>query len=332
MSATPALAPAVASSSEGPDGKDSSLTRSYSAESVNVGSSILSGLIRIQKVAKKEHWWITEDEIEIKKQKPKQGQMSLVWQAEWRSLNIAVKTVKETSKKHYLFNKDFEELMREIAVWKTLRHPRIVMFLGASFRKDMGVMLLLENMQGGTLEDYLDNRKKINSRESWRIAQDISQAMAFLHSCKPPLIHGDLKPQNVLFNSFGQAKVSDFGLSKFATSHSSPTNLVKGARYIAPEVLLFRNTTLKSDVYSYGIIVVELFSMGLNVKMDNSISIEMQKAKSREEVDISFIQSKVPREIAARCVGLEPENRTTFQEIIEILDENKQTGCQCVVC
>jgi len=99
MSATPALAPAVASSSEGPDGKDSSLTRSYSAESVNVGSSILSGLIRIQKVAKKEHWWITEDEIEIKKQKPKQGQMSLVWQAEWRSLNIAVKTVKETSKK-----------------------------------------------------------------------------------------------------------------------------------------------------------------------------------------------------------------------------------------
>lgn len=100
MSATPALAPAVASSSEGPDGKDTSLIRSYSAESVpNVGSSILSGLSRIQKVAKKEHWWITEDEIEFKKQKPKQGQMSLVWQAEWRSLNIAVKTVKETSKK-----------------------------------------------------------------------------------------------------------------------------------------------------------------------------------------------------------------------------------------
>lgn len=194
-------------------------------------------------------------------------------------------------------------------------------------------MLLLENMQGGTLEDYLDNRKKINSRESWRIAQDISQAMAFLHSCKPPLIHGDLKPQNVLFNSFGQAKVSDFGLSKFATtSHSSPTNIAKGARYTAPEVLLFRNLTLKSDVYSYGIIVVELFSMGLNVKMDNSISIEMQKAKSREEVDISFVKSKVPREIAARCVAFEPENRTTFEDIIEILDENKQTGCQCVVC
>eukprot|EP00980_Cylindrotheca_fusiformis_P000777 scaffold184_cov125-Cylindrotheca_fusiformis.AAC.12 len=149
------------------------------------------------------------------------------------------------------------EFIEEMRVLSKLRHPNITTVMGAVIDKGSDPMLIMEFMEHGSLQEVLLNPTMvIESDLILHILKDIAQGVRFLHSSDPPLIHGDLKSGNVLIDSKFRAKLSDFGLSKRKPDKATGTPL-----WMAPELLLGQSmNTPKSDMYSVGIIMYEIFS------------------------------------------------------------------------
>ncbi|OEL36226.1 putative LRR receptor-like serine/threonine-protein kinase [Dichanthelium oligosanthes] len=132
--------------------------------------------------------------------------------------------------------------------------------------------LILEYMANGTLEDHLHTHRygylSLSARIS--IAVDIASILEYLHIWSiPPLVHCDLKPSNILFDDCNTARVGDFGLAQFlhgfysSGGHPNSTSLI-GARgslgYIAPEYGMGSKISPEGDVYSYGIVLLEILT------------------------------------------------------------------------
>mmetsp|Transcript_14409 Transcript_14409/g.35120 ORF Transcript_14409/g.35120 Transcript_14409/m.35120 type:complete len:315 (-) Transcript_14409:523-1467(-) len=287
-------------------------------------------LSSVQKKGKEEHWWIDAKEVHLKKDPPAIGEVSRVYRAKWRRSDIVVKTMANNKQHH---TEDVNALIEEIAVWSTIRHPSIVMFLGASFNLDLGVMLLLEEMAGGTLEKYMRERQAVNMRRCWKIGKDIAGAIAFLHSCRPPIIHGDINPQNVLINKFGEPKIADFGLSKFVRHKKRKEAHVFELRYIAPEALLNNEATLKSDVFSFGVLIFDLFSPPTKNKGEKYV-VEDYKgmAKNRKTLNYSSIKNAVVRDILDKCIQIKEEDRADVASLHSIFEEQAaKRESECVI-
>ena len=135
------------------------------------------------------------------------------------------------------FNEDVrkqDEFIHEMRVLARLRHPCITTVLGAVLSRSHDPMLVMEYMEYGSLHDLLRNETMHLSGELiLQIARDIAQCLRFLHSSRPPLLHGDLKGRNILIDSRFRAKLCDFGLS------TKKGHLITGTPFwLAPECKL----------------------------------------------------------------------------------------------
>ncbi|KAJ3670932.1 hypothetical protein LUZ60_008358 [Juncus effusus] len=129
--------------------------------------------------------------------------------------------------------------------------------------------LVFEFMSEGTLQDQLRGRASVARPLTWRqrirIALESAQGLEYLHkSCSPPLIHRDVKPNNILLNSKLEAKIADFGLTKAFESdkntHVSATLVIGTTGYVDPEYQMTMQLTEKSDVYSFGVVLLEIIT------------------------------------------------------------------------
>lgn len=142
-------------------------------------------------------------------------------------------------------------MVNEISTVSHLRHPNLVLFLGACTQEDGPLLLLNEYMAGGSLEQRY-SRKRRELCHPWRpprqlVAKwirELTTAVHFLHKCVPPIIHRDLKPANILLTEEDVLKIADFGLSKVLkhTQEALPANYKMTGeagtkRYMAPEVV-----------------------------------------------------------------------------------------------
>eukprot|EP00978_Attheya_sp_CCMP212_P032773 scaffold129474_cov61-Attheya_sp.AAC.2 len=149
---------------------------------------------------------------------------------------------------------DFIVEMRHLS---KLRHPCITTVMGAVISKKEEPMLVMEYMEHGSLYDLLHNDTMVIEGEIvLPILRDIAQGMRFLHAANPQVIHGDLKAANILVDRKFRAKVADFGLSQKKRVGATGTPL-----WMAPELLRNESeNTPASDVYSFGIILYEVYS------------------------------------------------------------------------
>ena len=159
--------------------------------------------------------------------------------------------------------KGLEEFKREVSVLSTLRHPSIVLWLGAC-TVSPNTAIILEYMDRGSLHDVLHRSEAVlnlPTRIRWSIS--IAKAMAYLHTHKPhAIIHCDLNCNNVLVNRDGAVKVTDFGLSK-VKQHSKATRqtgVTGTVSYAAPEVIVGNQFTESSDIFSYGVTIWEIIA------------------------------------------------------------------------
>ncbi|XVF86736.1 hypothetical protein PTKIN_Ptkin18bG0066200 [Pterospermum kingtungense] len=124
--------------------------------------------------------------------------------------------------------------------------------------------LIYEYMAKGNLLEYLSDssRSVLNWEERLRIALQTAQGLDYLHQgCKPPIIHRDVKPSNILLSENLQAKLSDFGLSKTFEDVSHVSTTVAGTPgYLDPEYSTTNRLTEKSDVYSFGVVLLEIIT------------------------------------------------------------------------
>jgi tRNA A-37 threonylcarbamoyl transferase component Bud32 len=161
--------------------------------------------------------------------------------------------------------------MDEIRMCVSLNHPKIVRCIGISWTSLRDLSVVTEYMDGGDLHSVLQTHSGGPTGREWSepwtdanlksktsIASDVAEAVMYLHSFNTPIIHRDLKAQNVLLDSAGNAKLSDFGISREVAMDETMTREIGTMAWIAPEVLRGERYSEKADIYSLGVLLVEM--------------------------------------------------------------------------
>ncbi|XP_010437970.1 PREDICTED: probable receptor-like protein kinase At1g80640 [Camelina sativa] len=154
------------------------------------------------------------------------------------------------------------EFQNEVDFLSKIHHPNIISLLGYGSEISSS-FIVYELMQNGSLDAQLHGPSR-GSALTWhmrmKIALDTARAVEYLHErCRPPVIHRDLKSSNILLDSSFNAKISDFGLAVMVGAHGKNNIKLSGTLgYVAPEYLLDGKLTDKSDVYAFGVVLLEL--------------------------------------------------------------------------
>ncbi|XP_029429430.1 ankyrin repeat and protein kinase domain-containing protein 1 isoform X2 [Rhinatrema bivittatum] len=186
--------------------------------------------------------------------------------------------------------------------------------------------IVMEYMENGSLEKLLRTHS-ISWQLKFRIIHEISLGMNFLHCMKPPLLHLDLKPGNILLDDHLHVKISDFGLSKWM-EHSTRMEYIERSAirgtlsYIPPEMLLqsTRDPGTKHDVYSFGIVIWEILAQKKPYLGASMMAIIIKVASGKRPV-LEDISEERPREcqqmidLMQRCWNQDPKKRPCFQDI-----------------
>lgn len=152
----------------------------------------------------------------------------------------------------------------EIKTLGRLRHPNLVTLIGYH-ASETEMFLIYNYLPGGNLEKFIQERstRAVDWRILHKIALDVARALAYLHDqCVPRVLHRDVKPSNILLDDDHNAYLSDFGLARLlGTSETHATTGVAGTfGYVAPEYAMTCRVSDKADVYSYGVVLLELIS------------------------------------------------------------------------
>ncbi|XAR51660.1 Non-specific serine/threonine protein kinase [Bertholletia excelsa] len=158
----------------------------------------------------------------------------------------------------------FQQFDAEIKTLGRLRHQNLVTLIGYH-ASETEMFLIYNYLPGGNLEKFIQERstRAVDWRILHKIALDIARALAYLHDqCVPRVLHRDVKPSNILLDDDYNAYLSDFGLARLlGTSETHATTGVAGTfGYVAPEYAMTCRVSDKADVYSYGVVLLELIS------------------------------------------------------------------------
>ncbi|KAG8893605.1 hypothetical protein FRB99_001852 [Tulasnella sp. 403] len=174
---------------------------------------------------------------------------------------VAIKVLRPVNineKRHDTQRRLIRRMLREMRVWKCLDHRRILPLLGYAVLDTTPCLISLW-CPNGTVLEYLE---RYPDADRYTLVLQACEGLVFLHGSQPPVVHSDLKGNNVLVNNAGEAMLSDFGLSKFLEakpSGLSTSPMVMGAmRWRAPELFTDNSgSTTQSDIYSFGCLVLE---------------------------------------------------------------------------
>jgi len=147
-------------------------------------------------------------------------------------------------------------------VLEQVRHPNIILLLGVLIEKPNSIGILMEYMSNQSLKALLENAGiSISENQKIDFAMQIAQAMYYLHSCTPTIVHRDLKTSNCLVDEHMKIKLCDFGIAKVRKDQTSySTKTVSTYQYMAPETISGQIYTTKSDVYAFGVLLWELWT------------------------------------------------------------------------
>ncbi|KZV24893.1 U-box domain-containing protein 52-like [Dorcoceras hygrometricum] len=287
-------------------------------------------------------------EIEIatnnfsRSQKIGEGGYGVVYKATLDHTPVAVKVLSSD------ISQGQKQFQREVEVLSQMRHPHMVILLGAC--PEHGC-LVYEYMENGSLEDRLNCRNgtpPLSWRTRIRIATEIATALNFLHQMRPePLVHRDLKPANILLDKNLVSKISDVGLSRLIP----PTLVDSGTQYhmtapagtfcyIDPEYQQTGMLGTKSDIYSLGVMLLQIITakpaMGLTHYVENAIEEgQFDEILDHKVKDWPVKEVLSLAKLALNCCELRRKDRPDLDSVIlpelerlkelgsEVKDENR---------
>ncbi|KAK3161622.1 hypothetical protein QOZ80_1BG0079410 [Eleusine coracana subsp. coracana] len=254
---------------------------------------------------------------------------------------VAVKMLKDNKG-------DGEEFMNEVASISRTSHVNVVTLLGFCLQGSKRA-LIYEYMPKGSLERYafnrnLDNESTLTWEKLFEIAIGIARGLEYLHrGCNTRIVHFDIKPHNILLDQDFCPKISDFGMAKLCLNKESAISMV-GARgtigYIAPEVYSkqFGTISSKSDVYSYGMMVLEMVGAREmnNTNTNSESSSQYFPQWIYEHLDDYCISaSEINGEttelvrkmivVGLWCIQVTPTTRPTMTRVVEMLEGSTST-------
>jgi len=261
---------------------------------------------------KSEDWLVETSVIKIQ-QKIGSGSFGNVFKGKLRSRTpVAIKVSKSEIGDEHL-----EEFVNEAKLCSSLKHPNIVQFLGICI-DDGTISLIYELMDNGSLTDVI-RQGKLDLNLKLKILQQVASAMADLHERDPPILHRDLKSDNILLDSNMVAKVGDFGLSKMTYGINVGT-IVGTPYYMAPEIIRGEPYGKPADVYSFSIIMWQMLMNKSNPYTEDVFKIQYNVSRGiRPSLD--GIEETPYVRLMKRCWSDEPYHRPTFDEVYRMLIE-----------
>ncbi|XP_027769910.1 probable serine/threonine-protein kinase PBL6 [Solanum pennellii] len=229
-----------------------------------------------------------------------------------------------------------KEFKSEVEVLSKARHPNLVMLLG-SCSEGSQKLLVYEYVCYGSLDKFLsgDIRMCLNWEKRLKIALGAARGLEYLH--KHNIIHRDIRPNNILITHDHESLLGDFGLAKAAydeSQHSSGNNVVGTFGYMAPEYAASGKFSTKTDVYAFGVVLLQLIT-GLkntdNCLEDKSLvewAMPLLEQKNYPRlIDKSIVDSHDFHqlfwmvELAAKCLEKDPDKRNTMEWVVKILSD-----------
>lgn len=222
-----------------------------------------------------------------------------------------------------------KEFLQELEILSKIRHPHLLILLGAC--PDHGG-LVYEYMENGSLEERLfrkNNTPPIPWFERYRIAWEVASALVFLHNAQPKqVIHRDLKPANILLDHNFVSKIGDVGLSTMRQSDSSSisttyrdTGPVGTLSYIDPEYQRTGLISPKSDVYAFGMIILQLLTAKPAIALAHVVETAIEDGNLTEILDPEA--GKWPREetkelalLGLNCAELRRRDRPDLKDLV----------------
>jgi serine/threonine protein kinase len=251
-----------------------------------------------------------------------EGEFGQVHHGEWsrddgKVLQVAVKELKRSATEE-----ERTKLLREAALMGQFKHRHVVRLYGVA-NEGKQVSLIMEHLEGGDLKKYLQAIKRQSGRKSGlekkllRFCTHIADAMAYLSG--RGFIHRDLAARNILLNENLQCKIADFGMSR--DLEGAYYYRSKGGRiplkWTAPEAILYRKYSTKSDVWSYGMVMYEIWSLGhkpFEGMSNENIKLKLMEGQQHPPppgcpMDIYIMMVK--------CWNPKHQDRPSFREILE---------------
>jgi len=238
------------------------------------------------------------------------GGMSSVYRAHDRLLDrtVALKVMHQ----HYGSDPEYvERFRREARSVASLSHPNVVTVIDRG-EHDGRQFIVFEYVDGENLKQLIQRRGPAPVGTALELAIQIAQALSFAH--QQGLVHRDVKPQNVLLNGDGRAKVTDFGIARsLDVKHGmTQTGTVLGTSdYIAPEQAQGRDVDEHTDVYSLGILLYELLTGSVPFSGDNFVAVAMRHINDPPPL-IRDARPEVPPRVEAavlRALAKDPRDR-----------------------
>ncbi|KAI4963494.1 hypothetical protein ZWY2020_014012 [Hordeum vulgare] len=260
------------------------------------------------------------------------GSSGSVYRAQLPTCEIfAVKKI-HTIEDDELFNREIDALMH-------IRHRNIVKLFGYC-SATQGRFLLYEYMERGSLAASLKTKEtaiELDWTRRLNTAKDVAHALSYMHhDCFAPIVHRDITSNNILLDLEFRACISDFGIAKILDVDGSNCTRLAGTKgYLAPELAYTTRVTEKCDVYSFGVLVLELF-MGHHPGDFLSFLSSMDKRstipKNLLDTRLPFPKIEIANEIfkviaiAVRCIEPDPSHRPTMQDAIKVFSADEGPG------
>lgn len=232
---------------------------------------------------------------------------------------VAVKVLRGDLANDEKFVKRFQ---REAKAASSLNHPNIVEMYDVG-EDDGNYFIVMEYVNGKTLKNLIKKRGALSLSETIDIMLQLTSGIAVAHDSY--IIHRDLKPQNVMILEDGRVKITDFGIAVALNSMElTQTNSVMGSvHYLPPEQANGNGATVKSDIYSLGILMYELLTGKLPFKGDNAVEIAIKQMKEKLP-SITAQNPNIPQSVenvVLKACAKNPENR--YDSVKEMHDDLK---------
>jgi len=251
------------------------------------------------------------------------GAYGEVYEAEWRRSRVAVKRLL-TGGRWQLEESTIRQFFTEMEILSNARHDHIVKFLGGCVQPDN--LCILFEFCPQSLYDLLSRATEpLKPSQVMRIAYQVALGIFYLHSCKPPVLHLDLKSANVLLDEYGKAKVCDFGLARLKLGSGVLTQRMGSPMWTAPEVLRGEERDETADTYSYGMLLYELMTRRVPYHDHESAQVmvgvitNLLPQPHLPEECVQLYPEGL-RNLMCQCWGRVPKERPHFDKILDALE------------
>jgi len=275
-----------------------------------------------------------------------EGLFGIVYKGKHEGQEVAVKKLRDSSA---VTERDFQ---KEVTILEVVVHKNIVRLIGYCCQKeDTGAahrtfgsrdvvekFLCFEYVPNGSIDKHIYGEpSEFGWDKRFKIIKGICTGLQVLHEQKRPIVHSDLNPGNILLDANMEPKIADFGLSRLFGENQTHTRIStsqSAIEYMAPEYLQRGQVSIQSDIYSLGLLIIEITTGQRNSSDDDMFDTDILENVRKNWTNMSYIKSKYPAlnadgyrqvkgciDLGLSCLGKKRVDRPTAADLVKKVEQ-----------